>query len=269
MEKEDIPKSFGFGVSSFVFIVIHNLDIAYLRIGMDHALISRRVLRKSDFVLKIGDVINLETKDENGERLRCKLVERKGNQLFIDYPINESNGRTAYLMLGTELIASFVNKDQNAFRFQTEVTGRVKENIPMISLTYPGDDLLIRVQRREFVRIDTTLDVAIYPMNNEFQPLTAVTTDISAGGAAIIIPKSTKLKQGQEILVWFSLPFVNETIEYIKIKAKIIRFIPAENERFLKAPLHFLEIDEATRQTLIRFCFNQQILMRRKGLIIE
>jgi c-di-GMP-binding flagellar brake protein YcgR len=236
---------------------------------MVHALISKRAFRKSDFVLNIGAVINLETKDEKVETLKCKLVERRGNHLYIDYPFNPKTGRTAYLMIGTELIASFVNKDQNLFRFQTEVTGRVKDNIPMISLTYPGDEQLIRVQRRQFVRIDTTLDIAIHPKSNEFQPFTAFTTDISAGGSAIILPKSTKLKQGQEILVWFSLPFQNETIEYIKINAKIIRFIATENESFLKAPLQFIDIDEETRQTVIRFCFNQQIQMRRKGLVTE
>ena len=236
---------------------------------MVHDLIRKRVIRKSDFVLKIGDVINLETNDEKAEMLKCKLVELKENRLYIDYPININTGRTAFLMVGTELVASFVNNDQIAYRFQTEITGRVKENIPMLSLTYPGDDQLVRIQRRKYVRIDTTLDIAIHPMNGEFQPLTAVTTDISAGGTAILIPKSTKLKQDQEVIVWISLPFQNETIKYIKTIAKIVRFIPAENDLFLKAPLQFLNIDTETRQTLIRFCFQQQILMRRKGLNIE
>jgi c-di-GMP-binding flagellar brake protein YcgR len=136
-------------------------------------------------------------------------------------------------------------------------------------LAYPGEDHVNRIQRREFVRIDVTLDVAVHPVNNEFQPFVAVTTDISAGGAAIILPKSTKLKQDQELIVWFSLPFQNEKIEYIKIKAKIVRFLSMENELFQKAPLQFLEIDEATRQTLLRYCFNQQIQLRRKGLIKE
>jgi c-di-GMP-binding flagellar brake protein YcgR len=220
-------------------------------------------------VLSIGDVIFLETKTDNVERFKCKLVERKGNQLYIDYPTNASTGRTAYLMIGSELLVSFVNKDQQAFRFQTVVTGRVKDKIPMISLAYPGEDHVNRIQRREFVRIDVTLDVAVHPVNNEFQPFVAVTTDISAGGAAIILPKSTKLKQDQELIVWFSLPFQNEKIEYIKIKAKIVRFLSMENELFQKAPLQFLEIDEATRQTLLRYCFNQQIQLRRKGLIKE
>lgn len=245
------------------------IHLVLLRYVIVHALIKKRAIGKSDFMLNIGDVLRLETKDQNSEKLKCKLVERRGNQLYIDYPINESTGRSAFLMIGTELTASFIDKSQHAFLFHTEVTGRVKENIPMISLTYPGDAQLIRIQRREFVRIDTSLDVAIHPKNNEFQPFTAVTTDISAGGAALLIQKTTKLKEGQELTIWFTLPFQNETIEYIKIHAKIIRFIPAENDLFLKAPLQFLNMDEATQQTLIRFSFQQQIQMHRKGLPVE
>ncbi len=221
-------------------------------------------------MLNIGDVIHLETTGDNAEKLKCKLVERKGNQLFIDYPINMTTGRSAFLMIGTELIASFVsNKDQLAFRFQTEVTGRVKENIPMLSLSYPGDDQLIKIQRREYVRITTTLDVAIHPIFNEFQPFTAVTTDISAGGSAILIPKTVKLQKNQELFVWFSLPFQNGAIEHIKVHSKVIRILTVENIVFVKVPLKFIEIDEKTRQTLIRYCFQQQIQMKRKGLKTE
>ncbi|PGT87152.1 flagellar brake protein [Bacillus sp. AFS040349] len=219
-------------------------------------------------MIKIGDVISLETKGAKLERLKCKLVEKKGNKLYIDYPINQETGRSAFLMLGTQLVASFVS-NESVFRFQTEVTGRIKENIPMISLTYPGDDQLIKIQRRQFVRIDANLDVAIHSLHNEFQPFTAVTADISAGGTALLLPKSNILKEKQEIDIWFSLPFQNEGIEYIKVKGKIIRFIPADHDLFVKAPIEFQNIDEDTRQVLIRFCFNQQILIRRKGLTVE
>ncbi len=239
-----------------------------MRNGIVHALIRKRVLRKSDNVLKIGDVITLETKGEKLERLKCKLVERKGNKLFIDYPINLETGRTAFLIIGTELNASFVTND-NVYRFQTEVTGRSKENIPMISLTYPGDNQLIRIQRRQFVRINTNLDVAIHPKENEFEAFTAVTSDISAGGTALLLPKTTKLKKDQEIMIWFALPFHKDQMEYIKVKGKIIRIMPGDHELFVKAPIQFLDINEETRQILLQFCFNQQIQLRRKGLIEE
>ncbi len=236
--------------------------------GIVHALIRMRVLRESDNVLKIGDAITLETKGEKLERLKCKLVERKDNKLFIDYPINLDTGRTAFLIIGTELVASFVTND-NVYRFQTEVTGRTKENIPMISLTYPGDHQLIRIQRRQFVRIDTNLDVAIHPIGSEFQAFTAVTSDISAGGTALLLPHTTNLKKDQEILIWFALPFHKDQMEYIRVKGKIIRLIPADHELYVKAPIQFININEETRQILLQFCFNQQIQLRRKGLVEE
>ncbi|MDQ0232939.1 flagellar brake protein [Metabacillus malikii] len=220
-------------------------------------------------MLNIGDVIQLETKGNVVEKLKCKLVERKGNQLYIDYPINIDTGRSAFLMIGTELVASYITKDQIAYRFQTEVTGRVKDNIPMISLTYPGDEMLVKIQRREYVRIDTSLDVAIHPISNEFEPFTAVTSDISAGGAAILVQRKNKLTVNQEVMVWISLPFYNEQIQHVKVRAKIIRFLDVDNELFVKIPLQFLNIEENVRQTLIRFCFQKQIQMKRKGLIVE
>ncbi|MFC0271579.1 flagellar brake protein [Metabacillus herbersteinensis] len=220
-------------------------------------------------MLNIGDVLLLETKDLTNEKLKCKLVERKGNQLYIDYPINEKTGRTAYLMMGTELYVSFVRKDQNAFKFQSEVTGRLKENIPMISLTFPGDDQVIRIQRREYVRVDTNIDIAIHSLNDEFQPFTAVTSDLSAGGTAIIIPRESPLNNGQEVNVWFSLPFQNGNIEHLNVKSKVIRILPGEHPGYNKLPLQFLNIEEKAQQTVIRFCFDQQILMKRRGVIFE
>lgn len=220
-------------------------------------------------MLTIGDVLLLETKDLNNEKLKCKLVERKGNQLYIDYPINQKTGSTAYLMMGTELYVSFVRKDQNAYKFQSEVTGRIKENIPMISLTFPGDDQLIRIQRREYVRVETNIDIAIHSINDEFPPFTAITSDLSAGGTAITIPKDSPLNEGQELNLWFSLPLKDGHIEHFKIKSKVIRIFPAEHPGYLRLPLQFLNIDEKVQQTIIRFCFDQQILMKRRGVVFE
>lgn len=220
-------------------------------------------------MLKIGDVIQLVTSDENRETFKCKLVERQNEILFIDYPINVKTGRLAYFPAETELMASFVNKDQDAFCFPTKVIGRVKDAIPMMTITYPGDPNITKIQRREYVRVDTTLDAAVHPMDNEFIPLTTVTTDISAGGTAILLPKTANIHQGQVLNVWFSLPFQNKTVEYIKTCAKVIRLIPMENGQNYKAPLQFVDIDETSRQAIIRFCFQKQIQIRRMGVASE
>lgn len=215
-------------------------------------------------MLNIGDVIHLEMKDDTTINLRAKVVEIKGDQFHIDYPINEDTGRVTFLITGTELSASFINKEQVAYCFDTEVVGRLMEQIPVMIMSYPGDDKLVRIQRREFVRIDKNVDIAIHGVNNEFLPFTTETINISAGGTAIKLPEHHEFKKGQEIIIWFSLLFENESIEYIKTKAKITDFIPVEKRDYIKATVQFVDLDEGLRQTLIKYCFEQQILMRRK-----
>jgi c-di-GMP-binding flagellar brake protein YcgR len=217
-------------------------------------------------MLKIGDVLTLELKySDKDEKFKCKLVERGGPHLYIDYPINIETNRTAFFIDGTQLKCSFVH-DNSVYWFETEVVGRVKQNIPMIMLSYPGDDQLMKIQRRQYVRVETPVDVAVHPANFEFSPFVTITDDISAGGAAILISNRLTVNPGQLIHTWLVLPMQNGEYHYLKLVAKVVRVIPGENGRN-KASLEFVEVDSHHRQLLLRFCFDRQVVMRKKGLL--
>lgn len=218
-------------------------------------------------MLNIGETVTLEPiNNVDGEKYRCRVVEKKGDKLYIDYPINEQTGRTVFLIDGTQLRASFVGKDNTVYLFETAVLGRYKQTIPMIILTYPGKDGLVRVQRRQYVRIDTAIDVAVHPLNKEFYPFVTVTSDISAGGALLILPNNSKVKPGILIHTWFVLPLLSGEYSYLKLTSKVIRIVPGENGERDKASLELVEIKEHERQLLIKFCFERQLLSRKKGL---
>ncbi|WP_449620202.1 flagellar brake protein [Robertmurraya sp. Marseille-Q9965] len=217
-------------------------------------------------MMKIGDLLTLELHySDRVERYKCKLVERNGQQLYIDYPINMETKRTAFFLDGTQLKCSFIMQDGSVYLFESEVVGRVKQKIPMMMLTYPGDDQLIKIQRRQYVRVETAVDVAIHPTNSVFQPFVTVTDDISAGGAAIIVSKKQKLESGTLIDSWFVLPMQNGDFHYFKFEAKVVRNIPLDPNRY-KTSLEFLNIEALERQVLLRFCFDRQLAMRRKGI---
>lgn len=219
-------------------------------------------------MLKIGVALTLELRyGEKFEKFKCKLVERKGQHLYIDYPINMETNRTAFLLEGTQLKCSFVDQDGVVYLFQSEVLGRVKQKIPMLLLSYPGDGRLIKIQRRQFVRIETSVDVAIHSKHHEFVPFTTVTDDISAGGAAIIATNGAPFVNGQEVICWFVLPMQDGDYHYLKFDSKIVRIISLDKDR-IKISLQFLEISPHERQILLRFCFDQQLMMRKKGLEI-
>ncbi|UII54657.1 flagellar brake domain-containing protein [Cytobacillus spongiae] len=217
-------------------------------------------------MINIGDVLILEPKySDKIEKYKCKLVESKENSLYIDYPINEETKRTAFFLDGTQLKATFVGKDGSAYMFETEVVGRVKQNIPMIILSYPGNDQLFKIQRRQYVRVESPIDVAIHPMEREFQPFTTVTDDISAGGAAVLFPKDTSLNEGQEFMLWMVLPMQNGEYHYLKLRSKMVRSMEY-NEIRNKASIQFLEVSPQERQLLLRFSFDRQLAMKKKGL---
>lgn len=217
-------------------------------------------------MMKIGDQLILELQyRDRYEKYRCKLVERKDQQLYIDYPINIETKKTAFFIDGTQIKCSFVSQDGSVYLFESEVMGRVKQNIPMIVLSYPGDEQLIKIQRRQFVRVETAADVAVHPINSEFQPFVTVTDDISAGGAAIITSNKLSLEEGQNLTTKLVLPLQIGEYHYFNFQAKVVRTLPMDDLRN-KVSLQFIDLTPQERQVLIRFCFDRQVIMRKKGL---
>jgi c-di-GMP-binding flagellar brake protein YcgR len=217
-------------------------------------------------MINIGDTIILEPKNSSEEeKYRCKLVEINGEQLFIDYPISMKTAKTVFLLDGTQLKGSFIGKDNTVYLFETEVQGRVKQTIPMITLSYPGKNHLVRVQRRQYVRVETSIDVAVHSTKGEFSSFVTITSDISAGGSALILPLNTELAPETIIDCWIVLPMQSGDYHYLTLKARVIRVIPGQNGDQAKMPIEFIDVNESERQLLIRFSFERQLNLKRKG----
>jgi len=218
-------------------------------------------------VVNIGAVLMLEILNGKKERLKCKLLDRMDGKLFIDFPVNEETGKTTFLHNNTELLVTFVNENDQVFRFKTKVIGKFRDNIPMVILKEPKKEEFKQVQRRQFVRVETSIDVAIHPFNHEFDPFCTVTEDISGGGAAILFPEKTTLPVGMEVMAWVVLPFEDGTIEYLRLHAEVVRVSEVSNSNIQKASLKFLNVDNNSLQHIIRFCFETQLQHKKKGIV--
>ncbi|MEI2464047.1 flagellar brake protein [Niallia taxi] len=218
-------------------------------------------------MINIGDTLILEpAHSEAPEQYKCRLVEMNDNEIFIDYPINSKTKKAVFLLNGTQLKVSFVTSHGTVYMFDSEIIGREKQgNIPMLLLHYPPKDQWIKIQRREYVRVETSVDVAITSIHNELKPFATITTDISAGGAAILVPKDSNMKAETIVEPYFVLPMQNGEYYYPKVQAHV-KSIFHHNETHNKAPLEFLEVSPADRQLFLRFCFDRQLSFRKKGL---
>jgi c-di-GMP-binding flagellar brake protein YcgR len=103
-------------------------------------------------------------------------------------------------------------------------------------------------------------------MEYEFAPITTITDDISAGGAAVLIPNESSFKTGMRILAWLVLVMQNGEYHYLKLQSRIVRSIPF-NETRNKISIQFIDVSNQERQLLLRFSFERQLEAKKKGLI--
>ncbi|RAK22183.1 c-di-GMP-binding flagellar brake protein YcgR [Anoxybacillus vitaminiphilus] len=219
-------------------------------------------------MLKIGSTLILEPTDGQTEhKYKCKVADIFPNRIHIDYPVNMETGKIVFLLNGMQFKASFVGKDHSLYLFDTEVTGKIKQPIPLVVLSYPGERELIRIQRRQYVRVEANEDIAIHPFNGEFSPFTTITSDISAGGAAVVLPYKIKgLEPGMKVETWLVLHMRSGDIHHLNIPSKIVRIFKQEHSPVEKVSLQFLDMTQQERLLLIRYSFEKQLEKRQKGI---
>lgn len=212
--------------------------------------------------LKIGTVLTLEpTYTERIEKFRCRVVEKGENILYIDYPINVMTKKTSFLVDGAQFRVTFMTESKQSFAFNTEVLGRKGGAVPMIIISCPPPEEFLKIQRREYVRVETKADVAI-EYDGRFMQF--VTEDISAGGLAVILNRPVNFKEGDEVKLTIVLPYSNGDIKYVQTSAIIVRIF--EKNTVQIASIQFTETDEIDKQHIVRFCFERQLQLRKKEL---
>ncbi|WP_175615079.1 flagellar brake protein [Piscibacillus halophilus] len=217
-------------------------------------------------MFKIGMKLTIET-FKNGEvesRFQCRIVDITQNYLCIDYPIDESTGRTSLLLDGSEFTISFVGEDGNVYQFSSEVKGRKKLKIPVLLILIPVKNEIQKIQRREYVRVDVSLDVAIHPQSDQ-QPLITRTVDISGGGLAVVDDGTARgYKPGDVMDITVVLPFASNHYSYFMAKAELIRFIDGWDQNPAKITYQFINMNDKQRDKIIKYCFEKQLEERRK-----
>lgn len=218
--------------------------------------------------MEIGQALELLIKDTESNQMaeyRCKIIGIDQNFIFIDYPIHKDTQRTTYFPNGTNLLATYMDKDKNLFQFLTKIKKRLTLTMPALAIDIPEKTKIKQIQRREYVRVMTAIDIAIHPTDQSFTPFTSVTNDISGGGVSIVIPPKVKLKKGQKTNLSLVLHMSSE-IKYIDLQGEVIQIYHLKNNS-QTASIKFDSITEQVRQTIIQFVFEKQREARNKELI--
>lgn len=197
------------------------------------------------------------------ENYHSKIIDKNEEYFYIDFPIHVMTKRTSIFAVDEQVVAEYTEAGV-AHEFKTTVLDRVHKNIPALKLKIPEKDDIKRIQRREYVRIETDIDVAIHCPNKSFLPTTSVTEDISGGGAKIYNPPES-LKEAQKIDLFLVLPGEDNHFDYIETEAEVVRLHEQGNIKTLS--VKFLFDHESKRQKVIQHCFYLQRRNRQSGVL--
>ena len=70
--------------------------------------------------------MELNDTNDKKKRYRSKLLDLDGEQLFIDFPVEDESKKAKYFLLGTEFRVWFLGTDQAIYLFNSEIEGKVE-----------------------------------------------------------------------------------------------------------------------------------------------
>lgn len=186
---------------------------------------------------------------------RSKIIDQIDGEIIIDYPVDIEQYLDLPILPQKNIKIEYLDKG-NVFSFNTIVKRLIRSPILSLVIDIPDENEIKKIQRREYVRINTDVNIAVHSLNNTFSPFSTVTQDISGGGAALIIPHNISLKEGEMVLLYLVLKSSYSDFEYIKTKAEIIRTTTLNGVRSTSLKFHYF--DEKDQQKIIKYCFEVQ-----------
>lgn len=154
---------------------------------------------------------------------------------------------------------------EGTFVVRTRVCRLQKGAVPMVAVDRVGD--VARVQRRAHVRVAVRIPVKFAVLAASAQPAVAAaepveetaTRDLSGGG--LLVATRRQLAPGARLDL--TLDVAGQAVQVL---GEVVRVTPVEGADRMWVGIRFVSIAERERDAIVRFIFNQQRLLRRKGL---
>lgn len=210
-------------------------------------------------LLNVGDKLELQVREgaTKGEPLVISQVaDIRGNKIFISGAFKE--GAPYPLNVGQRLNIIFYKEEKGVFHFPAEVISRMNHDVLIYEILPLGE--MIRIQRRDFYRFDTTLKIEVQE-NQESEVIPGVTKDISGGGVKFYAPKAFSPETLLEMKLYF------DDGDFVFVKGNVVRCDYEKERKEYVVRVSFCDVREAVRGRIISYIFDKQRSLRKKGLI--
>ncbi|MFW5856033.1 MAG: flagellar brake protein [Bacillota bacterium] len=182
------------------------------------------------------------------------------NEEFVKiYPPFKSES-VVPLRPGSDIFVFFTGDDA-AYKFNSKVIRRIKENIHLLVIEPPEE--IVRIQRRNYFRLEVKRDVRYRLINDDLEPIQdyvdSKTIDISGGGVKLIL--NSELEENDLVEMLIDIPDLSDVP------------LPGEVKQIYSLPdgkavgIEFINLKRRVRDQIIGWLFDYQRQLRRKGLL--
>jgi len=158
----------------------------------------------------------------------------------------------------------YVYKDQR-YGFESKVEGYQGDYASQMILTCPKE--ILRLQRRKYFRVAVDIPVTCrIPGGSIHDPegvFPGTIQNISAGG--VLVETEKEISIGSEILLFFSL---DQDMDLDDIPSRVVRggiIEKTKKDLLYEYGIEFYNIHGRLRDAIMRFVFNQLILLKKEG----
>ncbi len=236
----------------------------------------REINLSVDKVVDIGQKILIKPAESSAPTYYYSNIQDiTRDSILISVPSDEK-GRPVGFRNGEEVLISIAQKGKR-YGFRSTVTGRVLKPFFMLSLSKPSK--IFVVELRQYFRVPVFLEYTAkrveritgengkvkyqIPKNLSLKDviIKGHIHDISGGGAFITCDK--KLEIDEHILISTNL---DDETPLRNLPARVVRKVVLDSRREKEGyGVMFVDIDEKTREKIIKFCFKRQRELRRAG----
>lgn len=212
--------------------------------------------------LKVGTKIDIFKKENRKNFYPSQVLEIiEPDELVIRGPMKKT--QLVLLHKGEEIEISYYVENKGRFIFTAKVISR--ELNKMYTLRIKKISEIRKIQLRNYYRLPVTLEIEkIFPVINDDNKVfveKCEAKDISGGGLKLYCNYQHVV--GDEVYLKFKLE--NKLID---AKAKVVRIEEIENLNYKYCiGITFVDIEEQIRDFIVKHIFEQQRILRFKGLI--
>ncbi|EOC99726.1 flagellar brake protein [Caldisalinibacter kiritimatiensis] len=221
------------------------------------------IIGESDF-LSVGDKIQIRKKEEGINReYTCQILDKLDDvQYLISGPMYK-NGLVP-IDNGTKIEVRYYIQNKGRFYFNAIVKERILENIYKLHIERTSE--VNRLQQRNYFRLPLNIKMLkkFTPLNDKIEndiEEHCITQDISGGGIRCLC--NYKHEIGDIVTCDFL-----EELKASGVECEVIRIEPANNKEYkYSIGMRFTDISKNKRESIIKFIFEEQRKLRKKGLI--